>query len=81
MEALIYNTCEIIQRYVKSTDRIHILNILCLRCNEQMNWSCSGEIIGIINSDDWYLKNAIKTVEEEFNKHPDIDILYSSIQK
>ncbi len=40
----------------------------------------TGEIIGIVNSDDWYLENAIKTVEEEFEKHPDIDILYSPIE-
>jgi len=40
----------------------------------------TGKIIGIINSDDWYLENVIKTVEQEFNKYPDIDILYSPIE-
>lgn len=40
----------------------------------------TGEIIGIINSDDWYLENAIKTVESEFDKRPEIDILYSPIE-
>ncbi|MEO1429127.1 MAG: glycosyltransferase family 2 protein [Cyanobacteria bacterium J06633_8] len=40
----------------------------------------TGEVIGIINSDDWYLDNAIKTVQLEFEKHPDIDILYSPIE-
>lgn len=37
------------------------------------------DIIGIINSDDWYLDGAIKIVEQEFSKKLDIDVLYSPI--
>jgi glycosyltransferase involved in cell wall biosynthesis len=39
----------------------------------------TGNIIGIINSDDWYNNGAIKIVEQEFSKYPDIDLLYSPI--
>ena len=35
----------------------------------------SGDIIGIINADDYYLTDTLNTVQKEFNK--DIDILYS----
>ena len=33
----------------------------------------SGDIIGILNSDDIYFKNALKIVNEYFNKHKDLD--------
>ena len=36
----------------------------------------SGNIIGILNSDDYYLKNALKTVNEYFNKHKNIEFLF-----
>lgn len=39
----------------------------------------SGDIIGIINADDWYNSDALKTVEETFREQPSIDVLYSSI--
>jgi glycosyltransferase involved in cell wall biosynthesis len=39
----------------------------------------AGDIIGIINSDDWYNDNALQTVEKAFIEHPDTDILYSPI--
>lgn len=39
----------------------------------------TGDIIGIINSDDWYNQNALQTVEKIFTNHQQIDILYSPI--
>ncbi len=36
----------------------------------------TGEIIGIINSDDWYELNAISLVVKEYIKNPEIDIFY-----
>lgn len=39
----------------------------------------TGDVIGIINADDWYNCNALKSVEEIFNENPSIDILYSPI--
>ncbi|MDY6896674.1 MAG: glycosyltransferase family 2 protein [Cyanobacteriota bacterium] len=75
------NTRKIIQKYAENVD-IFIsepdsgaYNAM----NKGINLA-TGEIIGIINSDDWYLENAIKTVEEEFDKYPDIDILYSPVE-
>lgn len=40
----------------------------------------SGEIIGIINSDDWYLDGAIAKVEQEFCKDENIFIVYAPIK-
>ncbi len=85
------NTCKIIQEYVtnKNIDNFKLKVKLKYisepdsgaydAMNKGINLA-TGEIIGIINSDDWYLEDAIKTVEEEFEKHPDIDILYSPIE-
>lgn len=39
----------------------------------------TGDIIGIINADDWYCEDALKIVVEEFMNNSDIDILYSPI--
>ena len=41
----------------------------------------SGNIIGILNSDDYYLKNALKTVNEYFNKYKNIEFLFGSVKK
>jgi glycosyltransferase involved in cell wall biosynthesis len=41
----------------------------------------SGEIIGILNCDDIYLKNSLKTVNNYFNIHKDIDFLFGSVKK
>ena len=41
----------------------------------------SGEIIGILNSDDIYLKNALKIVNFYFNKYKEIDFLFGSVKK
>ena len=85
------NTCKIIQKYVKNQNIDNFKLKVKLKyisepdsgaydaMNKGINLA-TGDIIGIINSDDWYLEDAIKTVEEEFEKHPDIDILYSPIE-
>ena len=41
----------------------------------------SGKIIGILNSDDYYLKNALKTVNTYFNKFQNIEFLFGSVKK
>lgn len=46
--------------------------------NKGINHS-TGDVIGIINSDDWYHDNAIATVEQEFCQNHDISVLYSPI--
>ena len=35
----------------------------------------TGDLIGILNSDDWYEKEALSTVIKEYNITPDADIL------
>jgi glycosyltransferase involved in cell wall biosynthesis len=42
---------------------------------------CSGDIIGILNSDDIYYKDALKTVDRYFNKYSKIDFLFGSVYK
>lgn len=40
---------------------------------------CQGDIIGIINSDDWYEDDAIEIIVETFKKSEDIDIVYGNL--
>jgi len=42
---------------------------------------CNGSVIGIINSDDYYYKNAIQVVADYFNKYPEIDFVFGSVKK
>ncbi len=41
----------------------------------------SGEIIGILNSDDVYYKNTLEIVNKYFNNHRDLDFLFGSVYK
>ncbi|BAY92938.1 MULTISPECIES: glycosyltransferase family 2 protein [unclassified Tolypothrix] len=73
-------TCEFIQKYADSID------IFISESDngpyDAMNKGVSlatGDIIGIINSDDWYHDKAIKLVESEFLQNPDIDIIYAPV--
>jgi glycosyltransferase involved in cell wall biosynthesis len=41
----------------------------------------SGDIVGFLNSDDYYYPNAIKTVVKNFNNNNNIDFLFGTTQK
>ena len=41
----------------------------------------SGNIIGILNADDYYTKNALKIVNKYFNKYRNIEFLFGSVKK
>ena len=41
----------------------------------------SGDIIGILNSDDIYFKNTLRIVNKYFNKHKNLDFLFGSVYK
>ncbi len=41
----------------------------------------SGDIIGILNSDDIYFKNSLKLVNKYFNKNKSLDFLFGSVYK
>ena len=40
-----------------------------------------GDIIGILNSDDIYYRNALKIVDKYFNKYQKLDFLFGSVYK
>ena len=42
---------------------------------------CSGDIIGILNSDDIYYPHALKIVNEYFNLNKELDFLFGSVNK
>ncbi len=42
---------------------------------------CSGDIIGILNSDDVYYDQTLKIVNDYFNKNKDLDFLFGSVYK
>lgn len=39
----------------------------------------TGDIIGIINSDDWYNDGALSIVESKFEEKPELEVLYSPV--
>ena len=41
----------------------------------------SGDIIGILNSDDYFYDNALEIVKTYFEKKPEIDFLFGSVHK
>ncbi|MEO1146056.1 MAG: glycosyltransferase family 2 protein [Cyanobacteria bacterium J06638_22] len=41
--------------------------------------NATGDVIGIINSDDWYNTGALRTVETQFLKKQDAEIVYSPV--
>lgn len=43
--------------------------------------NCSGDIIGILNSDDIYFRNTLRLVNKYFNKHRNLDFLFGSVYK
>ncbi|BAZ42792.1 hypothetical protein NIES4101_87620 [Calothrix sp. NIES-4101] len=73
-------TCEIIKKY---SDYIDIfISEPDSGAYDAMNkgiYLASGDIIGIINSDDWYNYGAIEIVENTFASNLKIDIIYSPI--
>ena len=42
---------------------------------------CSGDIIGILNSDDIYFEQTLKIVNEYFNSNENLDFLFGSVYK
>ncbi|MBE9098889.1 glycosyltransferase family 2 protein [Vacuolonema iberomarrocanum] len=41
--------------------------------------NATGDVVGIINSDDWYNEGTLKTAERKFREHQDLEILYSPV--
>ncbi len=43
--------------------------------------NCTGDIIGILNSDDVYFRNTLRLVNKYFNNHSYLDFLFGSVYK
>jgi len=43
--------------------------------------SSTGEIVGILNSDDYFYNDALKIVKDNFTKNKNIDFLFGSVNK
>ena len=41
--------------------------------------NATGDVVGIINSDDWYNEGTLKTAERKFREHQYLEILYSPV--
>jgi hypothetical protein len=42
---------------------------------------CTGDLIGIVNSDDIYKPNALKIINKYIKKNPTIDFIFGSVKK
>ena len=76
------NTIKIINFHKKNLKLIKIKNDKGLYHAMNVGIKKStGDIIGILNSDDIYFKNTLKIVNKYFNKHSDLDFLFGSVYK
>jgi glycosyltransferase involved in cell wall biosynthesis len=74
-------TLEIIQRY---SDRIAVVisekdDGIYDAMNKGLSYA-TGDIIGIVNADDWYNDGALKCVEDAFSEDSELSILYSPVE-
>ena len=76
------NTIKIIRSYKKKVKLIQNKNDKGLY--DAMNVGikyAKGDIIGILNSDDYFYDNALEIVKTYFEKKPEIDFLFGSVHK
>ena len=76
------NTKKIIDKYSKKISKIvhEPDNGLYDAMNKGINLS-AGEVIGILNSDDYFYPNALEIVSGYFQNNTDIDFLFGSVKK
>ena len=75
-------TLEIIQRYAGADERIRWISGPDEGISDAFNKGlalASGEIIGIINSDDTYLPGTLAAVAEAYRFHPDCDVFHGDM--
>lgn len=76
------NTKKIIDKYSKKISKIvhESDNGIYDAMNKGINLS-TGEVIGILNSDDYFYPNALEIVSGYFQNNTDIDFLFGSVDK
>ncbi len=78
------STLDIIKRaYNNHPDKIRYVSEPDKGIYDAMNKGirmAKGEIIGIINSDDWYEQNALKVVKDNYNREKQLQVLYGMIR-
>ncbi len=65
-------TLAIIEKYAKTNPRIKFIHEKDAGIYDAMNKGiklCTGEIIGIINSDDWYELDTFQIIADEYTRH------------
>ena len=82
------STLDIVQRYIELVEKNH-LNIKIKIINQKEKtgitgaWNLAlkeitGDIIHILNSDDWYEPETLSTIVKTFTKYPDAGIVYAA---
>ncbi|WP_139903730.1 glycosyltransferase family 2 protein [Clostridium thermarum] len=78
------NTLNIIKEYLPKFDgRMRYISEKDNGIYDAMNKGislCSGDYIGIINSDDWYETDAIENIINSINDNPEVDLFYGLIR-
>lgn len=76
------NTKKIIDKYYKKISKVVYAadNGIYDAINKGINLS-TGEVIGILNSDDYFYSNALEIVSSYFKKNKEIDFLFGSVHK
>lgn len=81
------NTMDVVNNYKpfleKKGNRVLVISERDFGIYDAMNKGvklCSGEIIGILNSDDFYEENTLHLIENAMNVHTNVDIFYGLLR-
>ncbi len=73
------NSVEVISKYAGTDSRIRLIRQENSGQTKALNKalkSATGEIVGWINSDDWYEDNVFRMIADHFESRPDLDICF-----
>jgi len=76
------STLRIVNSFIDSSDKIKLLYGPDRGQVDAMNKgmaACTGDVITFVNSDDWLYEGCLKTVVNEFERDPNLDILFGGL--